>query len=228
MSDPRRTSPAQFDTAIIGEAPIGAQSTATLLGQVMSLVALALGAAAVGAAAGRDLGPGAALVLSLGAVGMLLVQAFGGDRFRAGRFAVVWLVGVAVVLGLGLGPLVSYYAAADPFIVVEAAGATALVVLGVATAGFATGRDLAGWMRGLAWAALAIVVVGTVLLLLGIAGSPVLSLAIAVVSAALILVDFNYLRHHGTPGDAVILATGIFGSIVNLFVSLLDLFDRDR
>jgi FtsH-binding integral membrane protein len=56
----------------------------------------------------------------------------------------------------------------------------------------------------------------------------VLSLAIAVVSAALILVDFNYLRHHGTPGDAVILATGIFVSIVNLFVSLLDLFDRDR
>lgn len=196
----------------------------------MSLVALAIGIAAAGAAVGRGLGPGAALVLSFVAVGMLLVQAFGGARFRAGRFAVGWLVGVAAVLGLSLGPLISYYAAVDPFLVVEAAGVTALVVLGVATAGFATGRDLAGWLRGLSWAVLAVVVAGVLLLLLllGGGGSPLLSLAVAVISALLILVDFNYLRHHGTQDDAVVLATGIFVSIINLFVALLDLFDRDR
>jgi modulator of FtsH protease len=215
-------------TVALGTGPstlTSAHSTATLLGRVMSLVALAIGVGTVGAAAGRDLGPGAALILTFVAVGMLLVQAFAGKRFRVGPFAVAWLVLVAFVLGLGLGPTISYYAHADPMAVVEAAGVTALVVVCVATIGFATGRDLVGWLRVLSWIVLAIVVAGTVLLLVSGAGSPVLSLGIAVVSALLILADFNYLRHHGTDEDAVVLATGIFVSIVNLFVSLIDLFD---
>jgi len=45
-------------------------------------------------------------------------------------------------------------------------------------------------------------------------------------SAGLILVDFNYLRKHGTEDDTVLLATGIFVSIVNIFISLLNLFSR--
>jgi modulator of FtsH protease len=54
--------------------------------------------------------------------------------------------------------------------------------------------------------------------------SPVVSLAIYAVSAALIVVDFNYLRKHGTEADSVWLATGIFVSIVNIFLSLLNIF----
>ena len=54
--------------------------------------------------------------------------------------------------------------------------------------------------------------------------SPVVSLVIYALSAALILVDFNYLRKHGTESDTVWLATGIFVSIVNIFVSLLNIF----
>jgi modulator of FtsH protease len=58
-------------------------------------------------------------------------------------------------------------------------------------------------------------------------GSPVLSVIIGGVSALLILVDFNYLRKHGTEADAIWLATGIFVSIVNIFLSLLNLFSAD-
>jgi modulator of FtsH protease len=36
-------------------------------------------------------------------------------------------------------------------------------------------------------------------------------------------VDFNYLRRHATEDDVVWLATGIFVSIVNIFISLLNL-----
>src|SRR5919204_55873 len=59
-----------------------------------------------------------------------------------------------------------------------------------------------------------------------IAPSPIVALAIYGFSAALILVDFNYLRKHGTEDDAIMLATGIFVSIVNIFTSLLSLFQR--
>jgi modulator of FtsH protease len=47
------------------------------------------------------------------------------------------------------------------------------------------------------------------------------------VSALLIAVDFNYLRQHGTEADVIWLATGIFVSIVNIFLSLLNLFSSD-
>jgi modulator of FtsH protease len=56
--------------------------------------------------------------------------------------------------------------------------------------------------------------------------SPVLSLVIYGFSALLLVIDFNYLRRHGTENDAVWLATGIFVSIVNIFLSLLNLFSR--
>ena len=51
-----------------------------------------------------------------------------------------------------------------------------------------------------------------------------ISAGIALLSAALIVVDFNYLRKHGTERDTVWLATGIFVSIVNIFISLLNIF----
>ena len=54
--------------------------------------------------------------------------------------------------------------------------------------------------------------------------SPVVSLVIYALSAALIVVDFNYIRKHGTENDSIWLATGIFVSIVNIFVSLLNIF----
>jgi modulator of FtsH protease len=38
-----------------------------------------------------------------------------------------------------------------------------------------------------------------------------------------IMVDFNYLRRHATEDDVVWLATGIFVSIVNIFITLLNL-----
>ena len=56
--------------------------------------------------------------------------------------------------------------------------------------------------------------------------SPWVSALIYLLSAALIVVDFNYLRKHGTENDAIWLATGIFVSIVNIFVSLLNILQR--
>ena len=85
-------------------------STAGLLGHVMILASLALGFAAIGAHLGRGLTPGAAIVASFVALGMLIVQVFGGERYRVGPLAVGWLVAVGLVLGLGLGPVLVFYA----------------------------------------------------------------------------------------------------------------------
>ena len=202
-------------------------TTARLLGQVMFLVAVALGFLTLGIYMGRDLSLSTATICSFSGLGMLLVASFAPGRlFRVGPFAVVWLYALAVVLGLGLGPVIDQYLSTQPQVVYQAAGLTGLITVGMGAAGFAWDRDLARWMRPLSFIVLGLVVVSIVTVLLGSGANPLLSGAIALVSAALILVDFNFLRKHGTEEHAVMLATGIFVSIVNIFISFLNIFSR--
>ncbi|MEA2230266.1 MAG: hypothetical protein QOD83_82 [Solirubrobacteraceae bacterium] len=209
-------------------AGVGARaSTATLLGQVMFLVAIALAFLVVGAYVGKDLALGSARILGFAGFGMLLVAAFGGERFRVGGFAIGWLYATALVLGLGLGPVLAFFVANEPSTITQAAGATALIVAGMGSLGFALSKDLAAWMRPLSFIVFGAVIVSFALVLFSTGGNPILSIIIGGVSALLIMVDFNYLRKHGTEADAVWLATGIFVSIVNIFLSLLNLFSGD-
>src|SRR5215208_6129319 len=89
-------------------------SVAQLLGQVMFLVAVALGFCALGTLLGRDLALGTARICSFAGFGMLLVSSFAGQRFRVGAFAMGWLFVTALVIGLGLGPVIQYFATIEP------------------------------------------------------------------------------------------------------------------
>lgn len=202
-------------------------STAQLLGQVLFLVAVALGFAALGTWLGRDLEIGTARICSFAGFGMLLVASFGGERFRVGSFAMGWLFATATAIGLGLGPVITYFATVQTDALTQAAGGTAATVLGAGAIGFLLSKDLAPWMKPLSLLVF-VACVGTIVWSLT-AGpvSPLLSLAIYGLSALLIVVDFNYLRKHGTERDTIWLATGIFVSIVNIFVSLLNIFSGD-
>ena len=157
---------------------------------------------------------------------MLMVQSFAGQRFRVGGFAIGWLGVIALLIGLGIGPTINYYSQVDPQAITEAAAGTALTVFGMASLGFFLSKDTAPWMRPLSLAVFVLVVVGIGVTIFTGALSPFLSLLIYGVSALLILVDFNYLRKHGTEDDTVWLATGIFVSIINIFLSLLNIFGR--
>jgi modulator of FtsH protease len=204
------------------------RSTPAILGQVLFLVAVALGFAVAGTVIGRDLSEGAARACSFAGLGMLIVTWF-VDAVRRGPLGIGWLCGLSLLIGLGLGPVIGYLAEVDPGALTSAAGITALTVLTMAAIGFVLDKDLAGWMRPLAFVVLGCCVVGLLGLVFGGLGalSPVLSLVILAASALLILVDFNYVRKHATEDDVVWLATGIFVSILNIFVSLLNLTAGD-
>ena len=201
-------------------------STAQLLGQVMFLVAIAIGFLVVGTVLGRDLSIGTARICSFAGFGMLLVSSFAGERFRVGTFAMGWLFATALMIGLGLGPVISYFASVEPSALTQAAGGTALTVAATGSLGFALSKDLARWMRPLSFLVFGLVIVSLIMVLSGSGGNPILSGAIALFSAALIVVNFNFLRKHGTEDHAVMLATGIFVSIVNIFISLLNIFSN--
>ncbi len=202
-------------------------TTAQLMGQVMFLVAVALAFLALGTYLGRELAIGTDRICSFAGLGMLLVAALGGARFRVGAFAMGWLYALALMIGLGLGPAIQYFATVEPEALTQAVGGTALTVVGMGALGFTLSKDLARWMRPLSIIVLIAVGVSLVMLVTGTIGgalSPILSVVIFGASALLIMVDFNFLRKHGTEDHAVMLATGIFVSIVNIFVSLLNLF----
>ena len=199
--------------------------TATkLLGQVMFLTAIALAFATLGTWIGRDLAVGTARLLSFGGFGMLMLSSFGGERFRVGSFAMFWLFATALVIGLGLGPVIGYFATVEPSALTQAFAGTAATVAGAGALGFFLSKDLAPWMRPLTLIVFAACIATIAISLFSGSISPLLSGGIYLLSAALIVVDFNVLRKHGTEADAIWLATGIFVSIVNIFISLLNIF----
>ncbi len=203
----------------------GARSTTVslLLGQVMVLVAVALAFFALGCYIGRDLPYGTGLICEIAAIGMLIAQAF-VRPLRVGTLAVGWLYALALLLGIGLGPVLNYYTTYDPNVLYQAAGGTALTVAGMGAFGFATSRDLVRWARPLFWGFLAVILVSWILVLVSSGGNIVLSLAIYVFASAFLAIDFQYLRRQAGADDAVWLATGIFINIINIFLALLRIF----
>src|SRR5919109_1070260 len=168
-----------------GAAP-RAISTTQLLGQVMFLVAVALAFCALGTLIGRDLSLGAARACSFAGFGMLLVSSFAGERFRVGAFAMGWLFATALLIGLGLGPIIAYFATVESDALTQAFAGTAATVLGAGALGFALSKDLARWMRPLSLVVFAACIVTIVLTLFVGSVSPLLSGAIYLLSAALI------------------------------------------
>ena len=201
-----------------------ARSSATIMGQVLFLVGAAIGLCALGTVLGRDLSPGTAQVLSFAGLGMLIAQNF-VKPLRYGPLGIGWLAALATLIGFGLGPTINAYATVDPSGLTTAVSLTALTVVGMGAAGFAWSKDVSGWARPLSMIVLVAVVISIIGIFVGGLGalSPVISLVILGVSAALILVYFNYMRKHATEDDVVWLATGIFVSIINIFISLLNL-----
>ena len=203
----------------------GERATGAIFGRVMSLVGIAIAFLAVGAVVGRDVALGTAQALGFVAIAMLLAQSFVAP-LRRGGLGLTWLFALALILGVSLGPVLQSYATTDPDAVIQAAGATALTTLAMGAWGLATSADLSRWLRPLSFVMLGLFVIGLLLLLFGAAGNPLFSLVVIVVSAALLVVDFNYVRNRAQDDDVIWLATGIFVSIVNLFISFLNLFGR--
>jgi modulator of FtsH protease len=203
-------------------------SGATLLfGQVMLLVAVALGFFAGGAYIGRDLSYSTGFICEIAAIVMLFAQSF-VKPLRVGTLAVGWLYALALLLGIGLGPVISYYTTYDPTVLYQAAGGTALTVAGMGAFGMATSHDLVRWARPLFWVFLAVVIVSWVLVLTSSGGNLLLSLAIYVFASAFLAINFQYLRRYAGADDAVWIATGIFINIINIFLALLRIFGGNR
>ena len=197
----------------------------TLFAQTMGYVALTAALFALGAWLGRDLTGAVGIVAFIAAFACLI-----GMRFAVRRSTglTVGLLGAfGLLIGLGTGPAVAYYADADPQALWQAGGATALFIAGFGAAGYATRRDLAVVARVCFWALVALIVFGIVLIFVHIPGGALAySVLGLVIFAGFTMFDFQRLRST-QPEDlasAPFLAASIFLDILNVFLFFLEIF----
>jgi FtsH-binding integral membrane protein len=198
-----------------------------VFGQVMGLVALTVGCAALGAYIGRDLSGGAGLLFFIGAFACIFGLNAASSRGRE-QLAIGLLFGLGLLLGLAVAPLIAAYANADPAALWQAASATGAFVGALGAFGYATRRDLSRWARAFFWALVGLIVGGIVLIFVSIPNANVIyAVAGLVIFGGFTVIDFNRIRRAGSE-DAVPIAAAIFLDVFNVFLLMLQLFGGER
>ena len=210
-----------------GSIPSGTATsdTQTLFGQTMELVALTAALFALGAYLGRDLSGGWGLVFFV--LSFVTLIAMRSAVRRASPSTVMLLGAFGILIGLGTGSTIAYYASTEPTVVWQAGGATALFVAGLGAIGYATRRDLAPIARLSFWGLVALIAFGVVTIFVNIP-HPALVYSIfgLVVFAGLTMVDFQRLRASSDADSAPLIAASIFLDALNVFLFFLNIFDR--
>jgi FtsH-binding integral membrane protein len=198
-----------------------------LFSHVMWLVAATTGFFALGCYAGRDLSAGWAIAWFIAGFGCLIAMNF--TRRSSGGASVVLLMCVGLFLGLGMGPAVAYYTTTSPRVVWQAAGATALFMLGFGAYGYATRRDLSIVGRVSFFALIALIVFGIILIFVKIpAGDLIYAVLGLVIFAGLTMYDFQRLRRSKGLDSAPLIAASIFLDALNVFLFFLRIFSGGR
>lgn len=130
---------------------------------------------------------------------------------------------VTGLLGFGIGPMVAYYLAVNPSIVMTALGGTGVIFLGLSGYALTTRKDFS-FMGGFLMVGM-LVIIGASLLNIFM-GIPALSLT---VSAAVIMIMSGFILYqtssliHGGETNYIMATASLFLSILNIFTSLLHL-----
>lgn len=202
-------------------------STNTLFARTMMYVAATAGLFALGAYFGRNLSHGAGFIAFIAAFAALIGMQFAARRSR--EVTVVLLGAFGLMMGIAISPTLVYYATTDPKALWQAGGATALFILALGSAGYATNRDLSGVARMSFWALVALLVFGVVAIFVNIPHASVIySVAGLVIFAGFTLVDFQRLRRNQDINSAPLLAASIFLDVLNVFLFFLSLFGGRR
>jgi FtsH-binding integral membrane protein len=141
------------------------------------------------------------------------------------QLAIGLLFGMALLLGMAISAVIAYYVKNNPGAVYEAAGSTALFTGALGSFGYATRRDLSGYVKPFLIAFGVMFVFGLIALFVAIPGSNIIyCVGMLIVFGGFTVFDFNRLANAGQYYSAVPIAASIFLDIFNVFLLLLSLF----
>ncbi len=160
------------------------------------------------------------LVASLVALGMLW---FVLPRTANSSAGIPVIFAITGLLGFGLGPVISYYLAMNPVIVLTALGGTGAIFLGLSGYAMTTRKDFS-FMGGFLMVGL-MVVLGASLLNIFL-GMPALALAVSagiiLVMSGLILFEVSRIINGGET-NYIMATASLYLSILNIFQALLQI-----
>ncbi len=166
------------------------------------------------------IGHGAGLISSIAGIVMLW---FVLPRTAESAAGIPVIFAITGLLGLGLAPVVGYYLAADPTIVMTALGGTGAIFLGLSAYAVVSRRDFS-FMGGFLFVGLFVVIGAAVLNIF--LQMPILFLvinaAIVLIMSGLILWETSRIIHGGET-NYIMATAGLFISLLNMFQALLHL-----
>ncbi|MCP4471260.1 MAG: Bax inhibitor-1/YccA family protein [Gammaproteobacteria bacterium] len=167
-----------------------------------------------------SIGHGAALVADLVAIGILWFVLPRTANSAAGIPTIFAFTGL---LGFGLGPVLNYYLAVNPSIVMMALGGTGVIFLGLSGYALTTRKDFS-FLGGFVMVGMLVVLGAAILnIFLDIpAMFLAINAAIVMIMSAFILWETSSMIHDGQT-NYIMAAAGLFLSILNLFQALLHL-----
>jgi modulator of FtsH protease len=197
-----------------------------LFAQTMAYVAATAALFALGAWLGRDLNGVVGIIAFIAAFACLIGMRFAARSSQ--QLTIGLLAAFGLLVGLAVAPTIAYYGSMDPTALWQAGGATALFIAGFGAAGYATRRDLSGLARVCFWALLVLIVFGIVTIFVNIPhGALIYSIVGLVIFAGFTMYDFQRLRRTKDIRAAPLLAASIFLDVLNVFLLLLNLFNRN-
>jgi modulator of FtsH protease len=166
------------------------------------------------------IGHGAALVADLVAIGILWFVLPRTANSAAGIPTIFAFTGL---LGFGLGPVLNYYLAVNPSIIMLALGGTGVIFLGLSGYALTTRKDFS-FLGGFVMVGMLVVLGAAILnIFLGIpAMFLAINAAINMIMSAFILWETSSLIHDGQT-NYIMATAGLFLSILNMFQALLHL-----
>lgn len=197
-------------------------ATNKVLRNTYALLSMTLVFSAIMAFVGVKLGAsyGSALVADIVAIVMLW---FVLPRTANSATGIPVIFAITGLLGFGLGPVLSYYLAVNPGIVMTALGGTGVIFLGLSAYALTTRKDFS-FMAGFLMVGM-FVVLGAALLNLFLQMPVmflVLNAAIILIMSGMILFQTSSIIHGGET-NYIMATASIFLSLLNLFQALLHL-----
>lgn len=204
------------------------QAGATSLIQRVSYLlctALLVTAAAAWWAANAGLSRGLFLPLALGTLGCVVAMSFTRSNPAV---SLLLLYALSVMEGLLMGPMLMSITRGYPYgaaVIGEAALLSAVIVAGLGSYVWISGKDFGGIGKFLIFALIALIVVGLVRFF--VAFSPGVNLLYAFVGAAIFvgftLYDFSNIKYRYGPNDYVLATVALYLDFINLFWFLVQI-----
>lgn len=206
------------------ETQLGAYEVSKVLRNTYALLAMTLLFSALMAAAAiaLNLGRGAGMGCSLGAIALLWFVLPRTANSAAGIFVVFGFTGL---LGAGLGPILNHFLAteAGSAIVMQALGGTAFIFLGLSGYALVTRKDFS-FMTGFIMTGLMVAfVAGIANIFFQIEGLSLVVSGVFLFLSSLAIMWQTSRIIHGGETNYVLAAASLYVSIYNIFVSLLNI-----